>query len=430
MERKLIAAAVSSALALPMAAQAVEFSVSGQVNRAIISVDDGGENDGSLQHVDADSSETRFRFTGSEELDSGMTAGVQLELGRPSDWRTRHANVYLTTAGGKLTIGQASAATDGMAHADLGGPSWLGGATNWCSYVSSGPACPSNDGGRAGVLRYDTPALGPASIAVSAGNNEYWDVMLKIAGSFGDAGYDLRVGYIAEYDTPADEVAESNETITGVQWMGRLEDAGFEFNKDKNSVVSGPAGVKLPKVIEPDNALTGYETLHMKEDGKNGKTVVKVSEGSPYGERTTYNVNTAETPAGTESAGDIFTASAAVNFGQGTSVAVAWSKDDTEDHEYKYVKLDHSYGDGSIGVYYKTGDQDEVGDSSLMWDEDEGVYAVTPGAKTNTEGSLWGIGVGHNIGGGATAYAGYRQISEDGEEDVDLIVAGMRVTFN
>ena len=42
MERKLIAAAVSSALALPMAAQAIEFSVSGQVNRAIISVDGGG----------------------------------------------------------------------------------------------------------------------------------------------------------------------------------------------------------------------------------------------------------------------------------------------------------------------------------------------------------------------------------------------------
>ena len=42
MERKLIAAAVSSALALPMAAQAVEFSVSGQINRAIMSVDGGG----------------------------------------------------------------------------------------------------------------------------------------------------------------------------------------------------------------------------------------------------------------------------------------------------------------------------------------------------------------------------------------------------
>ena len=89
-------------------------------------------------HVDSNASETRFRFTGSEELESGMTAGVNWELGRPSGrWRTRHANVYLSTAGGKITLGHTSAATDGMAHADLGGPAWLGGATNWCSYVGS-----------------------------------------------------------------------------------------------------------------------------------------------------------------------------------------------------------------------------------------------------------------------------------------------------
>ena len=65
-----------------------------------------------------------------------------------------------------------------------------------------------------------------------------------------------------------------------------------------------------------------------------------------------------------------------------------------------------------------------------MWNKDEGEYTVNPGARTNTEGSLWGIGVGHNIGGGATAYAGYRHIEEDGQNDIDLIVADMHVTFN
>ena len=213
MERKLIAAAVSSALALPMAAQAVEFSASGHVNRAIISVDGGGmDYDGDLQHVDANSSQTRFRFTGSEEMDSGMTAGVQLEYGLTAN--VRQANVYLSSDGGKLTVGHGSRATDGMAHADLGGPAWLGGATNWCSYHSTGPACPSNDGGRGPMLRYDTPAIGPASIAVSTGNDDYWDVMLKSAGSFGDAGYDVRVGYIAEHDA---DVAEVPLSVTAVR---------------------------------------------------------------------------------------------------------------------------------------------------------------------------------------------------------------------
>ena len=325
MERKLIAAAVSSALALPLAAQAVEFSVSGHVNRALISVD-GGANDGDLQHVDANSSQTRFRFTGSEELDSGLTAGVQWEVGGTGPFSTRHANVYLSSVGGKLTLGHASTAADGMAHARLGGPSWLGGVTNWCSYHSTGPACPSNDGGRMPVVRYDTPAIGPASIAVSAGENDYWDAKLSIAGSMGDAGYSVRIGHTGKYET---------QEVTA----------------------------------DPD--------MHPHETSE------------------------------TVDAGEITTASAAVNFGQGTTVGAAWSQDKSADnHEYQYVSLDHSYGDGSIGAYYKRGEDDM------------------------TEGSLWGIGVGHNLGGGATAYAGYRQMAEDGEDDVDLVVAGIRVTFN
>ena len=351
MEKKLIAAAVSSALALPLAAQAVEFSVSGQINRAIISVD-GGANDGSLQHVDSNASNSRFRFTGSEELESGMTAGVQLELaalnGEDTGPTLRHGNVYLSTAGGKLTIGHGSTAADGMAHADLGGPSFLGGVSNWCSYhgYAASPACHSNDGSRSAVVRYDTPAIGPASIAVSVGNNDYWDARISIAGSMGDAGYDLRLGHIGKHD----KVTEASHATM------RRED----LTRTETGVIT--------------NIGTGLVDVH--------------------------------TPAATADAGDITTASAAVAFGQGSSVQGAWSQDRTKDIEYQYVKLDHSYGDGSIGIYYKRGEQ------------------------AGADGSLWGIGIGHSLGGGATAYAGYRQISEDGKEDIDLGIVGMLVTFN
>ena len=402
MERKLIAAAVSSALALPMAAQAVEFSVSGHINRAIISVDGGGASgkpdahDGDVQHVDANSSETRFRFTGSEELENGMTAGVQLELGRPGDWRTRHANVSLSTAGGKITIGQASEATDGVAHADLGGPAWLGGATNWCSYASAGPACPSNDGNRNPVLRYDTPAIGPASIAVSTGNNDFFDVKLSIAGSFGDAGYDLRIGHTTEYEADMAEVAATNQTVRGAD-LGKvlLKDKGAPDDLDSSGNIA--------------SAIKNHETL--------SKGTVKLTQLTGDGSSNDitddlYNKYTKGSPAGTEDVGDITTASAAVGFGQGTSVAFAWSQKNTGSQvEYTYMKLDHSYGDGSVGVYYKTGE-----------------YGA--GDNKGVDGSVWGIGVGHSLGGGAHAYAGYRQISEDGMKDIDLLLAGMRVTFN
>ena len=393
MERKLIAAAVSSALALPMAAQAVEFSVSGHINRAIISVDGGGASgkpdahDGDVQHVDANSSETRFRFTGSEELENGMTAGVQLELGRPGNWRTRHANVSLSTAGGKITIGQASEATDGVAHADLGGPAWLGGATNWCSYAGGGPACPSNDGNRNPVLRYDTPAIGPATISVSTGNNDFFDVKLSIAGSFGDAGYDLRIGHQAEYEADVAAVDAENKTVTGKMLKGALMGADHA-------------------TITEHMADTGTTIVGLEMANDSADAIADIADAD------VFHKHTPGTAATTKDVGDITTASAAVGFGQGTSVAFAWSQENTGSQvEYTYMKLDHSYGDGSVGVYYKTGE-----------------YGA--GMKKGVDGSLWGIGLGHSLGGGAHAYAGYRQISEDGMKDIDLLLAGMRVTFN
>ena len=335
MDKKLVAIAVSGALGAPMAAEAVEFSVSGHVNKALVVVDqDGNAEDGELRFVDANSSESRFRFKGSEELDGGLTIGVNMEFGAGghSDVggkdggthyndaaprrglnaiRKRQQNVYLSSAAGTLTLGLSSTATDGVAHADLGGPAWLGGATNWCSYHFDGLACASNDGNRRDVLKYDSPALGPATISTSIGNEEFWDAELTVAGSVGESGYDLRVGYTN------------------------------------------------------DSEASGHDGLR-----------------------------------------DTLTASAAFKFSQGTAFMVGWSQVDSTDHEYLYLKLDHSYGDGSIAAYYKRAEQGSA------------------------DGSLWGLAVGHDMGGGATAYAGVRFVEDDIAEDSGLFLTGMRVTFN
>ena len=201
MERKLIAVAVASAMGLPMAAVAVEGSVSGHVNMAIVNVDDGGT---TIQ--DANGSETRFRFTGSEEIDNGLTAGVSLEVGAgggtygygaddKSDFRVRHANVSLSSAAGKLTIGQQNTPADASSYADVGS-TWIAGATNWCSYgIGSDAACVNNETGRKLAVRYDAPAIGPLSIGVAFGNDDVWDAAAQLSGSAGDAGYNVRIGY-------------------------------------------------------------------------------------------------------------------------------------------------------------------------------------------------------------------------------------------
>jgi hypothetical protein len=282
------------------------------VNAAIVKVDNADAKLGS-----GNGSETRFRFTGSEDLDSGMTVGVTLEVGAggnvhgyagddgKSDFRIRHANISLSSAAGKLTIGQQGTASAGSSYADVGS-TWIAGATNWCSYGGSvGAACTINDASRKQVVRYDSPALGPLSVAVSGGNGDFWDASAKISGSAGDAGYDLRFGYNG---------TEGSEDI----------------------IVGG-----------------------------------SVTVGS-------------------------------------TGVAATWSRGEAGgvDNDYMYVKLDQSYGDGSVAVYYRRG---ELG---------------------GDEGSLWGAGVAHGLGGGATAYAGYRRVDNDGAEEFDVVLAGVRVTFN
>jgi len=78
------------------AAQAVSFEISAHVNRAVIAVDqDGTTADGDVVHVDASSSETRFRFTASEDLEDGL-----LELGDVN--RSPRAIRYTTPAIGKF----------------------------------------------------------------------------------------------------------------------------------------------------------------------------------------------------------------------------------------------------------------------------------------------------------------------------------------
>ena len=231
MERKLITVAVATALGLPMAAVAVEGSVSGHVNMVIVQVDDGNpETSDDAMIKDANGSETRFRFRGSEELDNGLTAAVNLEVGAgggtygygadsSSDLRVRHANVSLSSAAGKLTIGQQNTPADAALYADVGS-TWIAGATNWCSYGIGGgsmAACVNNETGRKRAVRYDAPSIGPLSVGVGFGNDDYWDVGAQVSGSAGDAGYNLRFGYNGQ-EGDEDLMAGASVTVgsTGV----------------------------------------------------------------------------------------------------------------------------------------------------------------------------------------------------------------------
>ena len=92
--------------------------------------------------------------------------------------------------------------------------------------------------------------------------------------------------------------------------------------------------------------------------------------------------------------GDIIHVSGAVKFATGTSVNLAWAKEETGGKSASTCSaaLAHNYGDGSVGIYLKRGSQNKG----------EGMAEV--------DSSVFGVGIGHEIVRlrSATVYAGYR----------------------
>ena len=195
MNRKLLLAVVAGAVALPLTAQAVEVSVSGHLGRAIVITDSG---DTDVSHGDMGASPSRFRLTGSEELDGGITAGMSLEYGAGNDPNAnpnlRQAHISLSGDFGRLAIGQQSSATDGVAYASYNGAAALGGVEVGCDYCSA-DFITAYGHGRAEGVKYTTPGIGPASVTVFSDADDVWNAALNLSGSAAGGSYQINAGY-------------------------------------------------------------------------------------------------------------------------------------------------------------------------------------------------------------------------------------------
>ena len=192
-----------------MAAQAVDFTISGHVNRALFIADGdrydatGALREGTRSAVGNNgSSSTRIRATGSSEImDGAGSVGVNLEYeeggtvkqtwGESTGLSLRHANVWYSGAFGKMTIGQGSEAGDGSAYSDKSGVFGVnhGQGGNPGADASGKPLggyWGSLDGGsRINMIRYDTPSLGPVSAAVSIGGGDIVSAAVVVAQDLG-----------------------------------------------------------------------------------------------------------------------------------------------------------------------------------------------------------------------------------------------------
>ena len=184
MYKKALTVAIAGALAAPLAAQAVDYTLSGHVHRTLFIYDNDTGTQASVGENNW--SQSRVRFNGRSDLENGNYVRTQFELGMNADphngaddVRIRHANGQFGGNWGRLTLGQGSEAGDGAVYVDKSGVYGI-------QFHAGYPAAFTDDavgkvadyfsdfsgGGRAEMIRYDTPALGSVSAAASVANGD------------------------------------------------------------------------------------------------------------------------------------------------------------------------------------------------------------------------------------------------------------------
>tara|TARA_R110002072_G_scaffold302476_1_gene485606 strand:- start:2388 stop:3545 length:1158 start_codon:yes stop_codon:yes gene_type:complete len=207
-------AALSSALALVMAGlsspgHAMEFKVSGQLDRAFTVADNGNETD--YASVDNIGSNSRFRFTGNEKMANGMNVGfiyemsvvqfgsTEFDIGKNSgggdvNLDTRKIDIYLEGDFGKVSFGKGDGAGYYANMMDYSGTLYYGGGA-WYTLYSSGISFVDDNGnqlykigqtnsvfnavGRQERIRYDSPSIGGLVLSTSLDNGNAYELAAR-----------------------------------------------------------------------------------------------------------------------------------------------------------------------------------------------------------------------------------------------------------
>ena len=233
MKPKVLTVAIAGVLAAPMAAQAVDFEISGHVNRALFITDTDSGTSG--MEADNGSSGSRIRVVGSGEMMDGTTAGLNLEYGAGGDGGSslslRYADLHYSGEFGKVSIGHGNDGGEGSVYSDKSGVTGIGHgqATGEASEVGVTNYYGSLDGGgsRGNRIRYDAPPLGPISAAISIGNDDELSAGVVLNQSFGDTSFKAQVGTTQ--------------------------------SRGDNSTVSASAGAKLPSGLTVSGAWGSQE---------------------------------------------------------------------------------------------------------------------------------------------------------------------------
>ena len=194
MHKKALTVAIAGALAAPMAAQAVDFTVSGHVNRAVVFTDMEGGSTSMIK--DNGSSGTRIRVTGSAETMNGVVAGINFEVGQ-NNANLRKASVSFGGEFGKLVLGLDGEAADGLVYNDKSGVFGIAhGQEKGDSALAKAFFPGGMGGGSKEGVHFSTASFGPAALYLSAVNDDRYSAKVSFSGDAGVASYGGALGYL------------------------------------------------------------------------------------------------------------------------------------------------------------------------------------------------------------------------------------------
>ena len=257
LKKSLVVAAIASSIVLAPAAQAIEAKLSGQVSRMLVLPDDAVGDE--WQHQDIGWSGSRFRFTGTEEMSNGITAGFRFEiqarnnnpgtngaqLGNNGDNQdNRYQDLYFSGGFGKISFGKGDGASNGSTEVDMSGTALASAGPlqdNWGGYeIVAGQAWNTvytmDDGlSRQNRVRYDTPKLGSFSVAVSLNQGNASEIALRYKGDVagGKLGFAVftATGPDASATVSGDEIVGGSASLllgSGLNFTVALSDRDFE----------------------------------------------------------------------------------------------------------------------------------------------------------------------------------------------------------
>jgi predicted porin len=251
----------------------MKMKVYGQVDRALLYVDDGNET--TLFNVDNSNSSTRFGLDAKATMENGLTAGAKFEAEFQSNastdvnqiqqktdatFKERHLDFFLEGGFGKVSIGQGNTASNETSEVDLSGTSviaysdvkqYAGGiifydntkgsieatpAKPAVPAAATTPAVPATaatynpkvkdvfnnlDGlSRDDRVRYDTPSFSGFTASVSYLSQKAWDAALRYSAEFGGTKVAAAVAYADFADQNTLVKSQINGSVSVLMPMG------------------------------------------------------------------------------------------------------------------------------------------------------------------------------------------------------------------